>query len=583
MHARALVVALASAAAAETFSAATHRFFASWVSPNGETIAGLPPANMTKVLQKYQRRAGYGFDDTGAPLPHVTRWVETHSHPAQGAAAIAARSEGAANDDGGEHPLFPVYFKLHKTGSGTTARTIRCLAIVHPELVPPDTWRADNYSNRNAATRRKHGAPREPRCGPTAWEHEVLLEYKLGGMEEIGRCVERGRHFRTATLMRDPLERVLSSIYFFVADFKPPRNATKATQLGPTTRDDWFPPALTADVVERIARGDEIRGSGSFTEYLQIFSRWQPEEEVNEMARAASEGDVKTRGGRLRESFADALARYTGRNRSVSPTMRRRWAAYGGWVAWPRAAVEQAKANLARDIDVVGVTESMERFLVLLTLELRWPLAALCQNSARFHANTKRPKRDELPPATLAVLRERLQPELELYEHAKALAAQREARWGSKFEATLAEFRALSANGTCARLVQERWAMTKSLPFDVLSRSQQENCNPWSSGPAVAHRTGDLKGEGSNATKASKLAVSNARAARKEKQQRKRDRERSGAAARGGGSVDDLSEGAPQSQDSSRERLGIDHAPRKRRPRTEARGEIDRERGRRAR
>ena len=112
--------------------------------------------------------------------------------------------------------------------------------------------------------------------------------------------------------------------------------------------------------------------------------------------------------------------------------------------------------------------------------------------------------------------------EAELNALHATFAAQREARWGSKFEATLAEFRALSANGTCARLVQERWAMTKSLPFDVLSRSQQENCNPWSSGPAVAHRTGDLKGEGSNATKASKLAVSNARAARKEKQQRRR-------------------------------------------------------------
>ena len=286
-----LIVALASAAAAETtFSAATREFFASWVSPNGESLAGLPPANVTKVLQKYQRRAGYGFDDTGEPLPHVTRWVETHRHRlAPGAGAVAASPVGAANDGGGKHPLFPVYFKLHKTGSGTTARTIRCLAIVHPELVPPDTWRADNFSNRNAETRRKQGAPREPRCGPTAWEHEVLLEYKLGGMDEISRCIERGRHFRTATLMRDPLERVLSSIYFFVADFKPPRNATKATLLGPTTRDDWFPPALTADVVERIARGDEIRGSGSFTEYLQIFSRWQPDEEVHEMARAPSE------------------------------------------------------------------------------------------------------------------------------------------------------------------------------------------------------------------------------------------------------------------------------------------------------
>ena len=83
------------------------------------------------------------------------------------------------------------------------------------------------------------------------------------------------------------------------------------------------------------------------------------------------------------------------------------------------ADVAAAKAALARDFAVVGVTEVMSGFLALLALEMRWPVRALCY--VDFHRNAARPRRADFGADVVAALDAALAQEREVYDHARAL------------------------------------------------------------------------------------------------------------------------------------------------------------------
>ena len=348
-----------------------------------------------------------------------------------------------------DNRLFPVYFKMHKTGSGAISRTLRCISYSSPELIPGDGWLANRFTNHS------FNPDGVPGCGVSAWEHDIGLHYKVGGSKRVLNCLRPGVRARHLTVLRDPVERVLSSIYFFVKKF-----CDAPIDGGPV-------PELTVADLDEIAAKDEMTPSGGFHEYLQIFARSQP-------TRRGGNNQPEGRGtGMNGRHFGKAARSSQG---ETPPPLSRTWEKYGGWVKWSSEQIATAKANLEADVQIIGVTESMSSFLVLLALEMGWPLRALC--TSEFHVNKERPKAEALPPDTLEYLRKRLAPELELYEHGRALAARRQAAHGERFVEAFAEFDALECNGSCAEEEQRRYRVVQELPAELLPMNEKKNCDP---------------------------------------------------------------------------------------------------------
>ena len=146
------------------------------------------------------------------------------------------------------------------------------------------------------------------------------------------------------------------------------------------------------------------------------------------------------------------------------------------------ADVAAAKAALARDFAVVGVTEVMSGFLALLALEMRWPVRALCY--VDFHRNAARPRRADFGADVVAALDAALAQEREVYDHARALYDAHARRLGARFDAAHAEFvaaqtgNASATNRTCYDVKYEQFESVVDLPEGVLSSVEKRNCEP---------------------------------------------------------------------------------------------------------
>lgn len=105
--------------------------------------------------------------------------------------------------------------------------------------------------------------------------------------------------------------------------------------------------------------------------------------------------------------------------------------------------------NLERDVSVIGTTEEMDRFFVLITLELEWPKDTFSCFSPRnvrgvsgpnSASEKRRVTEDDLNPQTLKYVQQALRPETEFYEYAKALHF-RQAGRHPQFDEHLSGFR----------------------------------------------------------------------------------------------------------------------------------------------
>ena len=157
--------------------------------------------------------------------------------------------------------------KFHKVGSATVSRTLRCLSYVRPALLP-DVWLSPRHVNgSNRALPPSHVGRRAMRCGSSPWEHDVMLLYKLGGAAGIGACVKPGYAPRLITTLRDPFERVMSAIYFFLGGWRAEDDTYRARFGG-----DAPEPFTSADLADIVAR-ELLEGAGGPYEYLQALSR----------------------------------------------------------------------------------------------------------------------------------------------------------------------------------------------------------------------------------------------------------------------------------------------------------------------
>jgi hypothetical protein len=121
----------------------------------------------------------------------------------------------------------------------------------------------------------------------------------------------------------------------------------------------------------------------------------------------------------------------------------------------PDGALDRAKANLER-FAYVGTTERFTEFLALLDLELGWTTIAY----RRSNANPKRPRREDLPPETLALVEERNALDAELYAHGAALLEEALGRRGPDLAEEVEVLRAAEQH-------RKDPVDPRSLPFDA--------------------------------------------------------------------------------------------------------------------
>lgn len=79
--------------------------------------------------------------------------------------------------------------------------------------------------------------------------------------------------------------------------------------------------------------------------------------------------------------------------------------------------LDRALDHLNRYFSVIGLSERLEESLALMKLRFGWQL----KSYSSFNVTRKRPKRDDLPPATLAMIAEKNRFDIELYRRASEL------------------------------------------------------------------------------------------------------------------------------------------------------------------
>ena len=420
------------------------------------------------------------------PGHEVATWVRARAPES----AVAAAANGSA-----EPVPFPVFMKFHKVGSATVSRTLRCLSFAEPSRLP-DAWRRPLRRNATARAARDAaagGAAPKFRCGNSAWEHEIVLIYKRRGLHGLGGCLAAGFSPRLVTVLRDPFERVLSAVRPSSLSAARARSRTRRrpSSQHSRARARGVPfhalPALSGLLLpRRRALGRRALPGAARRRPPRALQRERPRGVCARRAHHAVGDDAETPSPlKVRGELiiaAGGLYEYLQALGGEDGGGARGYTYYHALHTFDGADVAAAKAALARDFAVVGVTEVMSGFLALLALEMRWPVRALCY--VDFHRNAARPRRADFGADVVAALDAALAQEREVYDHARALYDAHARRLGARFDAAHAEFvaaqtgNASATNRTCYDVKYEQFESVVDLPEGVLSSVEKRNCEP---------------------------------------------------------------------------------------------------------
>jgi len=233
----------------------------------------------------------------------------------------------AAQVNAGNSTFLPIFLKFHKVGSGTVADLMRrhCNSI-SKRVSPPGTalptfpWRGGTH------------------CGLGPHEHATMDIYHAAGLEGLELCSQQRAPVRGYTILRDPVEKFLSGVYFW--------KRAIPDDLAPKLLE---PSTITLEDAARLAN--------------EVFKRGEPK-----MGRAGPLLQYSYVLGRLKMSERDT----------------------------PNAEQTAASCRKLEEEFTVGTTEQMDSFLVLVALENQWPLEEMCYY--RSHVNKARPKRKDFQP-----------------------------------------------------------------------------------------------------------------------------------------------------------------------------------------
>ncbi len=127
-----------------------------------------------------------------------------------------------------------------------------------------------------------------------------------------------------------------------------------------------------------------------------------------------------------------------------------------------REIVETAKNNLRRHFSVVGLSARLEESLALMKLRFGWKLSSY----SSFNVTRSRPKKRDLPQATLDLIHQKNAFDIELYECAEEIfekAVQQKAAEVKRIAAELAAARSRAQGSIGAMLFNARSAARKAV------------------------------------------------------------------------------------------------------------------------
>jgi len=322
--------------------------------------------------------------------------------------------------------FIPLFVKHHKVGSGTVAEVFRrhCKAIS----------RRAGYPTSNEVT--IDHFPWRPRpgvfCGKTPHEHASLTMYHGSGVNAFVRCTEPLPQLhaklisqppvRLYTVLRDPVDKFLSAIYFWKNDRTPLELQAKLKSTNVTAKA-----SLSVHDVDLLARA--------------VFWRFEP-------------GGFGNAGPLLPYTYVFGHVPLAERD---NPT---------------KAHVTIACTALETDF-TVGTTEEMDSFLVLVALENQWPLEEVCAGHPK-HVNTKRPSAAALAPAVQAYLSELLEPDSVIHQCARRTHAQQtHSTIHHNFSAALRAFTAPAFRQRCNAVREANANTSKQMSRRDLTRFER--------------------------------------------------------------------------------------------------------------
>ena len=412
-----------------------------WTPPARRPVNATAAAERRKRKWAEARGVGDAIRTAKTGSETIARWERARAPNASFESLRPAERRRVGRD--GLRP-YPVYLKFHKVGSATVARTIRCLSYAEPRLVP-DAWR----SPRTVTHAARPGG--DARCGASAWEHDVVLLYRREGVAGVRACLAAGFAPRLVTVLRDPVERVLSAVYFFLGGDGPG---------GPERAEARFrkyggraPAPLEAADLEAIVNENNLWREGGLHEYLQGLA-----------AGAARGPDGGPNGGR--EDGPDGSPDGGAAPRGYTP--------YRGWHAFSDAELARAKRALRDDFALVGVTEELDGFLVLLAQLFGWPMLSVCY--VTYHKNFRRPPLAELPNDTRAALAAGLAQEVAVYDEARRLYREAVEAAGPAHARQLGALIKARDDGTCQSAKKAQQRRVGQLPDRVLPHGHKLNC-----------------------------------------------------------------------------------------------------------
>jgi hypothetical protein len=247
-------------------------------------------------------------------------------------------------------------------------------------------------------------------CPQDPWSHLTLPVYRSDGISGLRRCfsTDQSLNFVGVTLMRDPLERLLSSIYF-------------------------FRPKLS-EIVSR-SENDAARRSGmaALAKIKQNRSRDISPDEMNSLFCIMNETGRKDL---LVSEYEITFAKHVP-VRSFNPT---------------ESTLRKAIENMNKDIEVIGITEELPTFFTLASRVFGIPLRYSCSLHLQHMADkkyleifqqTKRPPPELLfTPPVLKFLDEQLKGEKALWQHARLQHEFRLSTFGLSVESAKREWAA---------------------------------------------------------------------------------------------------------------------------------------------
>jgi len=293
--------------------------------------------------------------------------------------------------------FIPLFIKFHKTGGGTISSLLRrhCLEISGRVPGSRFPWISGK------------------KCGVVPYEHGSMKMFRTGGLRLFEACAQHRFSVRLYTILRDPVDKLLSAFYFW----KRPRGKPLPEDLQRSLQSPQNMSISGADKLVRhffpemaeSERGTTAGVGGYFFEYGAVFGRYQ--------------GD-----------------------QSSTPTSQHLQRPY----SMPLSLVQITSACQAlRDEFTVGVLDQMDSFRVLVAVENGWPIEDLCHPDSLTHVNSKRPR---WPPKIIAHLGNVLASENELVQCARVIHAEQTAEMGARFATSFAKFQSPGFKENCTRI-----------------------------------------------------------------------------------------------------------------------------------